>query len=115
MATVELVIGVLAARRFREKFALKAPTREELLELLDRYLAAISTVNMAPTAPALRTTEPTRKLRALLETWEFSLDVPEPIVRLARAWLAANGIDEPPEGWDDWPGPDDAPLRSPSR
>ncbi|MGK3990459.1 hypothetical protein WMF37_06705 [Sorangium sp. So ce291] len=110
----ELVMGILAARRYREKFLVRVPTREELLDLLDRYLASVA-ADPRPHPRYQRTVEPTRQMRALLETWEFSLDVPEPIVKVARAWLAANEIDEPPEGWDDWPGPDDAPLRSPSR
>ncbi|MGK4007254.1 hypothetical protein WMF31_31825 [Sorangium sp. So ce1036] len=109
VATVQLTMGVLAARRFRAKYVQKAPTRDKLLDLLDRYLVAMTTVNIAADAPILRTIEPTRQMRALLETWEFNLDVPEPIVQVARAWLAADEIPEPPEGWDDWPGPEDMP------
>lgn len=108
-ATVQLVMAVLAARRFREKFIKKAPTRQELLDLVDRYLAAMATVNMAADAPRLRTIEPTRQMRALLETWEFSPNVPEPIAQVAQAWLVADEIPEPPEGWDEWPGPEDMP------
>ncbi|XXT21425.1 hypothetical protein WME94_07665 [Sorangium sp. So ce429] len=108
VVTVQLVMGALAARRFREKLVQKPPKREELLDLLDRYLASI--VSDPPSHPKYqRTVGPTRQMRALLENWELSLDVPAPIVTVARAWLAAYETPEPPEGWDDWPGPDDAP------
>ncbi|WP_437636702.1 hypothetical protein [Sorangium sp. So ce854] len=108
VATAQLVMGILAARRFREKFVQKPPTREELLDLLERYLASVA--SDPPSHPKYqRTVEPTRQMRALLEAWEFNLDVPEPIVTVARAWLAAYETPEPPEGWDDWPGPEDAP------
>ncbi|XXX78576.1 hypothetical protein WMF30_07355 [Sorangium sp. So ce134] len=109
IGSVQLLMGILAAPRFREKVFQKAPNREAILDLLDRYTAAISKANIAPDAPDLRTIEPTRQMRALLETWEFSLDVPEPIVSVARAWLAAHETSEPPEGWDEWPGPEDMP------
>ncbi|WP_437336320.1 hypothetical protein [Sorangium sp. So ce394] len=109
IGSVQLLMGILAAPRFREKVFPKAPNREAVLDLLDRYTAAISTANIAPDAPDLRTIEPTRQMRALLETWELSLDVPEPIVSVARAWLAAHETSEPPEGWDEWPGPEDMP------
>ncbi|WP_437652905.1 hypothetical protein [Sorangium sp. So ce1182] len=109
IGSVQLLMGILAAPRFREKVFQKAPSREAVLDLLDRYTAAISTANMASDAPDLRTIEPTRQMRALMESWEFSLNVPEPIVTVARAWLAAYETTEPPDGWDEWPGPEDMP------
>ncbi|WP_437279928.1 hypothetical protein WME90_05050 [Sorangium sp. So ce375] len=109
VATVQLTMGILAARRFRAKVVQKAPMRDKLLDLLDRYLVAVTTVNTAADAPILRTIELTRQMRGLLETWEFSLDAPEPIVSVARAWLAAYETPEPPEGWDEWPGLDVVP------
>ncbi|XXT21424.1 hypothetical protein WME94_07660 [Sorangium sp. So ce429] len=109
IASVQLLMGILAAPRFREKVFQKAPNRDAVLDLLDRYTAAISTANIAPDAPDLRTIEPTRQMRALLETWELSLDVPAPIVTVARAWLAAHETPEPPEGWEEWPGLDVVP------
>lgn len=109
VATVQLTMGVLAARRFRAKYVQKAPMQDKLLDLLDRYLVATITVNIAADAPILRTIELTRQMRGLLETWEFDLNVPEPIAQVARAWLAAYETPEPPEGWDEWPGPEDMP------
>ncbi|WP_433933757.1 hypothetical protein AB3662_05060 [Sorangium cellulosum] len=109
IGSVQLLMGILAAPRFREKVFQKVPDRRAVLDLLDRYTAEVSTADIAPDAPDLRTIEPTRQMRALLETWEFSLDIPEPIVQVARAWLAARETPEPPEGWDEWPGPEDMP------
>ncbi|WP_437725760.1 hypothetical protein [Sorangium sp. So ce861] len=109
IASVQLLMGIFAAPRFREKVLQKAPSREAVFDLLDRYLAVAASDQWADGSSAPRTIEPTRQIRALLETWEFRLDVPEPIVQVARAWLAADEIPEPPEGWDEWPGLDVVP------
>ncbi|WP_437914913.1 hypothetical protein WME73_04955 [Sorangium sp. So ce302] len=109
IASVQLLMGILAAPRYRKKVFQRAPDREALFDLLDKYLALAASDGWADGSSVPRTIELTRQMRALLETWEFSLDVPEPIVSVARAWLAAYETPEPPEGWDQWPGLDVVP------
>lgn len=109
IASVQLLMGILAAPRYRKKVFKTPPNREAIFDLLDQYLALAASDGWADTSSVPRTIEPTRQMRALLETWELSMDVPEPIVTVARAWLAADEIPEPPEGWDEWPGLDVVP------
>ncbi|KYF73688.1 hypothetical protein BE17_16460 [Sorangium cellulosum] len=87
------------------------PTPEQLLGLFDKYISLLDywkrTTTNIQDHEFLRTEEATRRLRALLETWEWSLEAPAPIVQVARDWLAAYGAREPAEGWDQWLGPEE--------
>ncbi|WP_437645106.1 hypothetical protein [Sorangium sp. So ce362] len=89
----------------------KRPTPEQLLGLFNKYIALLDSWKRTTTDihdhEFLRTEDATRRLRALLETWEFSLEAPAPIVQAARDWLAAYGEHEPAEGWDQWVGPEE--------
>ena len=79
--------------------------------MFDDYLALLEGGGLTPIDGSdpifLRIEDATRRLRALLETWTWSRQAPEPIVQVAREWLAAYRLPEPAEGWDQWTGPDD--------
>ncbi|WP_437744528.1 hypothetical protein WMF39_05670 [Sorangium sp. So ce1504] len=114
--------GALAAPRVAQSLG-AAPSREELLTLLDRFIALNgegSRVTIGDGRPIHEVTAHVRTLRALCETWTPSPAVPAEIQQAARSLLAAFGFPEPPEGWDALeappevpPEPEDPDLRPP--
>ncbi|WP_437893281.1 hypothetical protein [Sorangium sp. So ce124] len=106
---LSLVSAFAAPRYLAKGNADKRPTPEQLLGLFDDYLFLSENMNCADEMdnPFARTKEPTRRLRALLMRWDFSLTAPDAIVEVAREWLAAYGIPTPDEGWDRWEGPEE--------
>jgi hypothetical protein len=105
-------IGWLASPRLVAK-AQQMPSREHLLGHADQYIALLEHAKRSPENPgnqSMVAAEPeARKLRALFQSWEPSTDVPPEITQAARAFLAAYGIPDPPDGWDAFEGWPDAP------
>lgn len=103
--------GVLAAPRSARSLG-AAPSREEILALLDRFIALNgedSRVTLGDGRPIQEVTAHARTLRALCETWTPSPEVPAEIQRVARSLIAALGFPEPPEGWDELEVPPEEP------
>ncbi|WP_437591251.1 hypothetical protein [Sorangium sp. So ce1000] len=103
--------GVLAAPRAAHGLG-AAPSREELLGLLDRFIALNgeeSRVTIGDGRPIHEITAHARMLHALCDTWTPSPDVPTAIQQAARSLLAAFGIPEPPGGWDELEAPPEIP------
>lgn len=108
---LNLMYAIAAPRYLARGNANKCPTSEQLVGLFDNYIALLDgwkrTAADINDHEFLRTEDATRRLRALLDNWEWSLHVPGPIVQAARDWLAAYGAREPIEGWDRWVGPEE--------
>ncbi|KYG07018.1 hypothetical protein BE21_31540 [Sorangium cellulosum] len=103
--------GVLAAPRAAQRLG-AAPSREELLALLDRFIALNgegSRVTIGDGRPIHEVTARARTLRALCDTWTPSPEVPIAIQQAARSLIAALGFPEPPEGWDGLEAPPEVP------
>ena len=98
--------GLLAAPRITRQIG-KMPSREHVLEHLDDLQSIINGEPMATFGDGRRWSElgpHVDRLRALCESWTPSADVPPEIQHAARDVLAAFGIPEPPEGWDQFEG-----------
>lgn len=86
----------------------RCPSRDEMLEVVDRYLKQIESAKKSPKTTGneeLITVEPqVIPLRAMLAAWTPSYDVPDHIKKQARAVLEALGVDVPSDGWDLYEG-----------
>ncbi|WP_437306029.1 hypothetical protein [Sorangium sp. So ce388] len=103
--------GVLAAPRVARSLG-TAPSREELLGLLDRFIALSgegSRGTIGDGRPIHEVTAHAWTLRALCETWTPAPEVPVAIQQSARSLFTAFGFPEPPEGWDALEAPAEAP------
>ncbi|UQA60221.1 hypothetical protein [Polyangium aurulentum] len=90
----------------------RMPPKVEMVHAVDVYLAHLQLMERTSLE---ETEEPARILRAKLQAWTPSRDVPTDIVQAARALLRAFGIIEPPQGWDKFvraPAPDAPALAS---
>ncbi|AGP34351.1 hypothetical protein SCE1572_07430 [Sorangium cellulosum So0157-2] len=111
MVQVVNYAGALAGPRVAQSLG-AGPSREELLALLDRFIALNgdgSRVTIGDGRPIHEVTAHARTLRALCDTWTPSPEVPVAIQRAARSLLAAFGIPEPREGWDELDPPPEEP------
>lgn len=94
-------------------------TTDAMVKLLDGHIATIARVNAGTYADAdgrlRRTEEPTRRARALIETWEPSPSAPHALIEAARDFFTAYGAGEPVVPWDVWDGDETKlPPRPPS-
>ncbi|WP_437969503.1 hypothetical protein WMF04_09460 [Sorangium sp. So ce260] len=97
------IAGELASPPFWAE-ATSWPSREHLVEHVDRLLSAFGTE-----LDQQKFAAPARRLRALLSAWEPGPEIPADISEAARELLAALGIQEPPGGWDAPEGPPEGP------
>ncbi|WP_437279988.1 hypothetical protein WME90_05350 [Sorangium sp. So ce375] len=108
------LMSILAAPRLLARIAAggsAAVPQEHAMQLLDGYLAIIEAVKNGNFQDAKgdiqRTEESARRVRKLIETWDFCGHAPAPLVQAGRDYLRAFGLPEPEEGWDRWEGPSD--------
>lgn len=101
--------ALLASPRVWAKASAR-PSREEMLQQVDGYLAAIEKVTLPSgegPSPSRGAEVTARHLRSLCETWDPGPELPQAISSAARAVLDALGFSGPPQGWDTLEGPKD--------
>lgn len=81
----------------------KVPTHEDVLALFDEFLMMFDRPDTA--SHDARVLIPMRQMRQHLETWPIASVAPSPVITTARNFLAAVGVPEPDEGWDQWKPP----------
>ena len=96
--------ALLASPRVLRK-ATEVPSREHLLEHLDGLLELLSTGSLSsPLVDNAATREAATRLRAACAKWPLGPEASTDMQRAARALLAAFGVPEPLNGWDNFEG-----------
>ncbi len=106
-AGVETIIGSFAAPRLlAEADMSKTVPREKMLDLFDRYLAVLEKDRLSGACGEEgkldSIEEPTRRIRVLLEKWEFAPVAPPFLIRAARDWMSVRGIDMTDDEWNEF-------------